>query len=340
MKKISMSAVARAAGVGVATVDRVLNNRASVKQETRDRVLHAAEALGYRENLRKAMTADAPQIKSEVRIGFILLPDDYSFYQALSDEIRRCTHNKLATEPVFMSADIHDVDNVVSSLEALAKHVDIIGLVALDHPLIRHTIKQLSASGVQIFTLFSDLSPCGHAGYIGLDNLKAGRTAGWFAERMTQKESVVGVLLGDHRFNCQESCEISFRSYLRENRSDVVVLEPLQTRESIRGGYSATCQLLENYPNVALIYAPCGGIEGVMKALVEKQRGDINIICHGPFIGNEMALIEGNVDVMMRHRLDAMAEEIVAVFIHRYQEADRNPVHLSVPFDIVTRENV
>ncbi|HAT1575898.1 TPA: LacI family transcriptional regulator [Raoultella ornithinolytica] len=339
MKKISMSAVARAAGVGVATVDRVLNNRASVRQETRDRVLHAAETLGYRDNLLKAMTQETPQVKSEVRIGFILLPTDYSFYQLLSDEILRCAQGKLAMEPAFITADIHDVDKVVSSLEALAKRVDIIGLVALDHPLIRHTIKQLSASGVQIFTLFSELSPCGHAGYIGLDNLKAGRTAGWFAERMTEKESVIGVLLGDHRFNCQESCEISFRSYLRENRSDAVVLEPLQTRESISGGYSAASQLLEKYPRVTLIYAPCGGIEGVIKAVAEKQRRDINIICHGPFIGDEMALIEGHVDVMMRHRIDAMAEKIVAVFINRYQRTDRNSDYVTVPFDVVTREN-
>lgn len=52
---------------------------------------------------------------------------------------------------------------------------------------------------------------------------------------MTEKESVIGVLLDDHRFKCQESCEISFRSYLRENRKDAVVLEPLQTLESING---------------------------------------------------------------------------------------------------------
>ncbi|MGG6107580.1 LacI family DNA-binding transcriptional regulator [Pantoea allii] len=340
MKKISMSAVARAAGVGVATVDRVLNNRASVRQETRDRVLRAADALGYREDLRKVMTHEAAAVKSAVRTGFILLPNDYSFYQVLSDEISRCAQGKLTTEPVFLWADIHDIEKVVSSLESLAKRVDIIGVVALDHPLIRHTIKQLSASGVQIFTLFSDLSPCGQAGYIGLDNLKAGRTAGWFTERMAEKDSVIGVLLGDHRFNCQESCEISFRSYLRENRKDVVVLEPLQTLESINGGYSAASQLLKNNPMITMIYAPCGGIEGVIKAIVESKRQDIKILCHGPFIGDEMALIEAHVEIMLRHRIDAVAEKIVSLFISRHQETDRNPVYVTLPFDLITPENI
>ena len=37
--------VARAAGVGVATVDRVINRRAAVRPQTAQRVLEAAEQL-------------------------------------------------------------------------------------------------------------------------------------------------------------------------------------------------------------------------------------------------------------------------------------------------------
>jgi len=213
MKKISMSAVAKAASVGVATVDRVLNNRASVRQETREKVLRAAEALGYREDLRNAMTHQSGMMKAGVRTGFILLSKDYSFYQQLCDELARLAREQGQPEPVFVWVDIDDAESVVASLETLAARVDCIGLIALDNPLIRHAIKKISAAGVHIFTLFSDLSPCGQSGYIGLDNLKAGRTAGWFAERLLEQQGVIGVLLGDHRFNCQESCEISFRSY-------------------------------------------------------------------------------------------------------------------------------
>src|ERR1700755_28954 len=40
--------VAARAGVGVATVSRVLNGRANVRPDTRDKVLEAIEALKYR----------------------------------------------------------------------------------------------------------------------------------------------------------------------------------------------------------------------------------------------------------------------------------------------------
>lgn len=340
MKKISMSAVAKAASVGVATVDRVLNNRASVRQETREKVLRAAEALGYREDLRNAMTHQSGMMKAGVRTGFILLSKDYSFYQQLCDELARLAREQGQPEPVFVWVDIDDAESVVASLETLAARVDCIGLIALDNPLIRHAIKKISAAGVHIFTLFSDLSPCGQSGYIGLDNLKAGRTAGWFAERLLEQQGVIGVLLGDHRFNCQESCEISFRSYLRESKKALRVLEPLKTHESIAGGYEATVQLLEQHPDIALIYAPCGGIEGVLDALADRARPEIKIVCHGPFVGDEMALIAGRVEVMLRHRIDAIAAQILSVFIHSHRHREGGSRNTMVPFDVITRENL
>ncbi|SQC27397.1 LacI family transcriptional regulator [Klebsiella pneumoniae] len=45
--KITLADIAREARVGVATVDRVLNKRAAVKESTARRVLEAARRLGF-----------------------------------------------------------------------------------------------------------------------------------------------------------------------------------------------------------------------------------------------------------------------------------------------------
>lgn len=47
---ITIRDVARQAGVSVATVSRVLNQSSAVTSDTRDAVLQAVEALGYRPN--------------------------------------------------------------------------------------------------------------------------------------------------------------------------------------------------------------------------------------------------------------------------------------------------
>ena len=76
--------VARVAGVSVATVDRVLNGRHPVREETARRVSEAATRLGYHAAglIRQRLTA-LPQ----VRLGFVLLRQRQFFYQAFEREL-------------------------------------------------------------------------------------------------------------------------------------------------------------------------------------------------------------------------------------------------------------
>ena len=342
MSKITMNAIAAAAGVGVATVDRVLNRRAPVRAATEQKVLEAANRLGYRMVPQPLVNGGADAQHVRLRMGFILLSKSYSFYHSLTDALRQHTQplHPAGSEPRFVWHDINDVDAVVASLYALAEEVEAIGLVALDHPLIRHAIANISRSGVRVYALFSNFSPCGHAGYIGLDDQKAGRTAGWVASHLLHQPGSVGVLVGDHRFTCQESSEIGFRSYLREQDSARRVLEPLKTHETIDGGYHATQQLLEQHADLALIYAPCGGIEGVIHALRQQPKCKVALICHGPVKDGELALIDGTITVMIRNRIDEMAARLAQIAQLQHAEAGEHFAQITLPFDVITRENL
>ncbi|WP_313683042.1 LacI family DNA-binding transcriptional regulator [Pantoea sp.] len=342
MSKITMNAIAAAAGVGVATVDRVLNRRAPVRAATEQKVLEAANRLGYRADLMPLLHPGQQVSAVSMRMGFILLAKSYSFYQSLTDALRAQAQplHPAGSEPQFFWHDIDDVDAVVASLHTLAKQVDAIGLVALDHPLIRRAIESVSRQGVKVYALFSNFSPCGHAGYFGLDNQKAGRTAGWMATHLLHQPGPVGVLVGDHRFTCQESCEISFRSYLREQDSTRRVLEPLKTHESIEGGYQATRRLLDDHADLALIFAPCGGVEGVIRALREQPQRRVALICHGPVSDGDLALIDGTITVMLRHRIEDLALTLVQTLQQQQAGGHEHFTQVTLLFDIVTRENL
>ncbi|MDL4912667.1 MAG: LacI family DNA-binding transcriptional regulator [Enterobacterales bacterium endosymbiont of Blomia tropicalis] len=342
MSKVTMTAIAREAGVGVATVDRVLNRRAPVRSVTEQKVLTAASRLGYRLEQSRILSSSQPVIAAQLRMGFILLSSRYSFYQPLGEALRKQAepYQPSGSETEFCWHDINDVEAVASSLRSLAKRVEVIGVVALDHPLIRHAIQDVSRQGVRVYALFSDFSPCGHAGFIGLDNQKAGRTAAWMAQHLLHKLGSIGVLLGDHRFTCQESCEISFRSYLREAGISQRVLEPLKTHESIDGGYQATQQLLNDYDDLVMIYAPCGGIEGVVRALRQSGRKGIALLCHGPIQGGELALIDGTITLMLRHRIEEMAAAVVEHCISQHSGENVQFFRVTLPFEMMIRENV
>src|SRR5436309_945906 len=73
--------VARDAGVSVATVDRVLNNRAGVRERTRTAVFESARRLGY--------LPEPPRLNGEavVRLDFALPSGGNPFIQALRGEL-------------------------------------------------------------------------------------------------------------------------------------------------------------------------------------------------------------------------------------------------------------
>lgn len=342
MSKVTMAAIAEAAGVGVATVDRVLNRRSPVRAVTERRVLEAANMLGYHLNHTQIFFSMQHSCATTLKMGFVLLSNSFSFYHMLTDSLKTHTSHltSASAEPVFNYHDINDIEGVATSILTLSERVNVIGVVALDHPLVRRAIERVTAKGIRVYALFSNFSDCGHSGYIGLDNQKAGRTAGWLAANLSHQAGSVGVLMGDHRFTCQESCEISFRSYLREQDSSRIVLEPLLTHESIDGGYHATRKLLEDHSKLTLIYAPCGGVEGVIHALRQQPQRKISLICHGPVKDGDLALIDGTVTVMIRNCIDDLAQKFADVLQQRPSEPDDHFSHVSLPFELLTRENL
>src|SRR3712207_1309211 len=81
-RRPTIADLAREAGVSVATVDRVLNGRHPVREDTARRVLAAAEEIGFHATslLKQRVHVDAPQRT----FGFVLQKESHHFYQALA----------------------------------------------------------------------------------------------------------------------------------------------------------------------------------------------------------------------------------------------------------------
>ena len=84
VKRPTITDLARHAGVSVATVDRVLNRRLPVREDTARRVATAAEAIGYHAaGLLKRRLSEVPRRT----LGFLLQKRQDSFYQAFGAEL-------------------------------------------------------------------------------------------------------------------------------------------------------------------------------------------------------------------------------------------------------------
>ena len=244
-KRATITDLAREAGVSVATVDRVLNRRLPVREDTALRVVAAAEAIGYHATglLKQRMTEVRP-----CTMGFLLQKRGDDFYQALANELLNATK---AASAIRGKAVIEFVDELIPAVIAakirdIGARVDVLAVVAVDHPLVSEAVEEIIARGRPVFTLLSDLTTPARAGYIAVDARKAGRTAAWTISRLARKPGKIGILLGSHRYLSQETAEISFRSYMRENAPQFQVLEPLVNLDDQRIAYEAVKDMISS----------------------------------------------------------------------------------------------
>jgi LacI family transcriptional regulator len=163
--------VAKAAGVSVATVDRVLNGRLKVREETARKVYDAARTIGYHgsELIRHRMQADLPAMT----FGFLFQKRRQLFYQTFAEEARKAVEacGSVRGTAVIDFTDEPSTGAVLEKLSDLAKRVDAIALVSPDHHSLTTQVKELRARGVPVFSLLSDFAQGVRNHYIGLNNM-------------------------------------------------------------------------------------------------------------------------------------------------------------------------
>lgn len=339
MTNPTMQDVARLAGVGVATVDRVINRRAAVRPATSQRVLQAAKDLGFRRS--GLIERRVQQEARAVRLGFLLQSQASPFYRALGQALRQqvLSLRPAVGTPVIEFMEEFTPRHVAERLNAMAAVVDAVALVAADHPVINHAVEQVRGLGTPVFTLVTDLTSTTRSGYVGVDNRKMGRMAAWSVAQLCPRPGKVGLLLGSHRYVCQEECEASFRSYLREYAPQFQVLETLVSLEDVELARKATLELLLCHPDLVGVYVAGGGIEGVLDALREAAIPGLITVCHDLTDITRRALLEGQATVVLSHPREAMAQQLVDRMV-RSAAGERPLAQAALPFHTYTAANV
>ncbi|WEX08395.1 LacI family DNA-binding transcriptional regulator [Chelativorans sp. AA-79] len=270
-RRPTIADLARKAGVSVATVDRVLNGRHPVREETARRVYQAASEIGYHAAalIHQRITADLPKMD----LAFLLQKEGQPFYQAFAKAIREAAD---ATAGVRVRAEIEFVKTqspaeVAERLQSLARRAQAVAATSLDHHMVTQVVQDLKVEGKPVFSLLSDFAQGVRESYLGLNNLKVGRTAAWLISRTAPRPGKVAIFVGSHRWHGHELRETGFRSYFREYAPRFEILETLVNLETRQVTHEATLNLLDRHPDIAGFYVAGGGMEGAITALREER---------------------------------------------------------------------
>ena len=342
VKRPTIPDLAQAAGVSVSTVNRVINEAAKVRQPTRERVLRAAREIGF-----YGLGAIENAIRSSRNthhLGILLQQGGRAFYRDLGNALARAAKD-YADGNVELTLEFMDdlsTDNVATRLMTLGDASESVALVAAEHPIISDAIDSVLRIGVPVAGLIAPLSARGNVGFVGLNNWKVGRTAGWAFDKISRIPGKIGILVGNHRYRNQELNENGFRSYFREHNSDFTLLEPLSTYESAAVARELTEKLFDEHPDLCGLFISGGGITGALAAMRNcPRRDDFVAVGYELFDATRAALIDGTLTLVISHPMDAFAREAISTMIKAKEAGpDAGAQNVSLRFEIYTSENV
>lgn len=310
-RRPTITDVARAAGVSVATVDRVLNGREAVREATARQVYEAASRIGYHAAalIGQRVAADLPAM----RFGVVLHKERQSFYQSFAAELARAVRAVpgVRAEVTVSFAPSQSPGDFARHILGFRGKADAVAATAVTHHEVTEAVETLRAQGIPTFALLNDFAQGIRRNYLGLNNIKVGRIAAHMIATAAHKGGKLAVFVGGYRWHGHELRETGFRSYVREMAPRFAVLDTLVNLETRQLTYEATLDLLARHPDLRGIYCAGGGMEGAIAALREARApGEVVLVVNELTPESRLALQQGYVALAVATPLPDLCRDL------------------------------
>lgn len=278
-KRTTIAEIALAAGVGTATVERVMNARGNVRPDTAERVILAARALGYDRQM--------PELyRGIIRIEVVMVRPDSTFFTRLNVAFSRIAASLARSINIHRTfVDDLDIDQLSDHILNPKNRRSGLIIVAPDNPRIGQSIQALRMQGVPVVSVVSRVGR-DNKDFVGIDNYVAGRTAAFYMTQFQRHRSgaILTLTHGTAYSNHRERLH-GFYDYLvehgGENHSFPHIAfgrdEADETRQVLQEAFKA-------HPDCIGLYNAGGANRAVAEVLTHRPPGASKIM----WIGHEL----------------------------------------------------
>jgi LacI family transcriptional regulator len=291
--------IAAQAGVSVATVDRVLNQRGGVRSLTQQRVTEAIGDLA-------AQTRQRALVGRRFTIDLVMEAP-----ARFSAEVRAALEAELPMlQPAVFRSRFHLAEALpesamIETLERIRKRGSHgVILKAPDVPEVAAAVDRLAAAGIPVVTIATDLPHSRRRAYVGIDNRAAGETAAYLiGEWLGPARARVLVTLSSNRFRGEEEREVGFRQALRRDYPWASVSEVSEGRGIDRETGALVGEALAAAPDIAAVYSVGGGNRAIVAAFAAAGRACRVFVGHDVDADNAALLRARRISAVLHHEL-------------------------------------
>jgi LacI family transcriptional regulator len=323
--------IAQQSGLSEATVDRVLNERPGVRENTRVEVIQAI--------------ADLDKQRAQLRLNGrrYLIDVVMQTPRRFSDAFRVAVEAELpAFAPAMLRARFHlwESGSTAQMVDALGRIRGSHGVVlkAQDEPEVAEAIDRLVGVGVSVVTYATDVPTTSRCAYVGIDNHGAGVTAAYLMDQwLGSAPSDVLITVSRTAFRGEGEREVGFRSALRGSGRGIVEV-------SGSDGIDATNErlvldALDRNPNVEAVYSVGGGNTATVAAFDRLGRPCRVFVAHDLDADNRRLLRDGRISVVLHNDLRADARLALRLILQERGALPAEPVR-PVPIQVITPYNL
>lgn len=333
-RRATVHDVARAAGVSLATVDRVLNGRPGVRAATAEKVEDAIARIGFTRDLNASLMARA----RDLRVVFFIPDSTNEFMQSLVDAVERRRPQALADRTHLETRRVRAFDTaaLVHALNDLdARNCDCAVIVTGEEPEIIAAVDAASRRGIAVLSLVSDLPGSARRHFIGIDNVAAGRTAASLMGRFLPRGGKVAVIAGSLHLRDHSDRLMGFRAALAAEFPAIEIVGPAEGHDERTETAQIVETLLAEHADLAGLYNLGAGNAGMVTALESSGRaGALRVVAHELTAPTRAGLIAGAIDVVLDQNPDGEIREAIlaarTLVLGTARQAETDPIEIGI----------
>ena len=289
---VTIQKIAELSGVSRGTVDRVLHGRPNVNPMIREKVVRAAEKLGYQ--------PPVPPKSADCKQAAILIPQwtDGYFNRQIVSGIRKAL--RYIADPAFVLTEQPLRTMTMQELLRAMDGVDGLIIRAENTPEVRAAIEQAVQQGVTVITYDADVPDSGRLCHAGQDLVRAGAIAAGVMARLIRPPEHVLIVTGNLRMEAHKGRVDGFCRRLLELGFSEDAYRVIETNEMPELTGELVAQALQADSRLHAVYMACQPLSGCIAGIRKARRTTRpHIVCNDLTPTAKRYLREGTVDFVI-----------------------------------------